>query len=163
MKKLSLQIKYTVYASEQELEAGDARLLKAAKEAADKAYAPYSGFKVGAAALLENGEVVCGNNQENAAYPSGLCAERVALFAASATYPGVPVLALAITARSGKFTINEPVSPCGACRQVMAEYESLYKKDMRLLLSGEEGEVMVLDNISGVLPFKFDASQLNKK
>lgn len=145
------------------MRAEDAQLLAEARRATGDAYAPYSGFKVGAAVLLENGEVITGNNQENAAYPSGLCAERVALFAASARFPGVPVIALAITARTDDYEISEPISPCGACRQVMAEYESLHKKPIRIIMAGESGKIMVLENVSGVLPFRFDGGMLKKK
>jgi cytidine deaminase len=163
MKRSKLQISYEEYENEAGLPAGDLSLLEAARKAAHNAYAPYSEFMVGAAVRLENGVVVTGNNQENAAYPSSLCAERVALFAASSQYPGVAVTALAITARSAHYSINEPVPPCGACRQVMVEYESLHKKNIRIILAGEKGRVLVLENTDGVMPFKFDGSNLRKK
>jgi cytidine deaminase len=162
MKKRDIHIKYDEYSKAADLNTEDRALVEAARKAANDAYAPYSEFKVGAALLLQDGTTVIGNNQENAAYPSGLCAERVALFAASAQHPGIPVRSIAIAARSPHFTINTPVSPCGACRQVMAEYQSLYKKPIRLLLTGEKGKVYVLENVNSVLPFLFDASQLKK-
>jgi cytidine deaminase len=163
MKKLKVEINYTEYESAAELAADDRSLVNTAREAALHAYAPYSGFHVGAAVLLENGIVVTGNNQENAAYPSGLCAERVALFTASAQYPDQRILALAITAQSAEFLMNTPVSPCGACRQVMAEYEMHQKHDFKILLSGQEGKVILLNNVTSVLPFIFDGSVLKKK
>ena len=162
MKKCDIHIRYTEYSKAADLPPKDKALVAAARKAASDAYAPYSEFKVGAAVLLKNGVVVVGNNQENAAYPSGLCAERVALYAASAQHPGIPIQAIAITATSKRFAVNTPVSPCGACRQVMAEYQTLYKHPIRLLLTGSKGKVTVLENIDSVLPFIFDASQLKK-
>lgn len=163
MKKQQLQIPYTEYDSEKDLPPAEAALLDAARKASLHAYAPYSGFSVGAAVRLAGGITVTGNNQENAAYPSGLCAERVALFAASSQYPGIAVEAIAITAHSVNISVAGPVSPCGACRQVMAEYETLHQKPMQIILAGESGKIIVLDNVNGVLPFKFDASQMGKK
>lgn len=160
MKEQSINIIYTELESVDELDVADTYLLAKAAEASDNAYAPYSAFQVGAALLLENGEIICGNNQENAAYPSGLCAERVAMFAASAQYPGVAFKAIAITAKSKKFVINYPVSPCGACRQVMAEYENKGKKPMRIILKGENGKIFLIQNVSGLLPFAFGSSNL---
>ena len=120
MKKQQFISDYTVYEDERELAvdaAADAELLRQAHEATDNSYVPYSKFHVGAAVRLANGDIVKGNNIENAAYPSGLCAERVALFSAQAQYPDVPVEALAITARSEITDVTDPVAPCGACRQ----------------------------------------------
>jgi len=161
MKELSININYKELASSDELDVADAYLLARAAEACNNAYAPYSSFQVGAALLLENGEIVCGNNQENAAYPSGLCAERVAMFAASAQYPGQAFKAIAITAKSKNFDVNYPVSPCGACRQVMAEYEKKGNKPLRVILKGEKGKIIVISDVSGLLPFAFDASDLD--
>jgi cytidine deaminase len=163
MKKESIHIHYTEYKDRTELITEDRDLLEEAFKSAGNAYAPYSGFFVGAAVKLENGIVVTGNNQENAAYPSGLCAERVALFSASSQFPDIPVIALAITASSKDFLIDYPVSPCGACRQVMAEYENAHNKPIRLILAGESGKVNVFDDIRSVLPFEFDSSQLKPK
>lgn len=163
MKNLKVEIAYTEYDTAEELASDDLALVTAAREAALHAYAPYSGFHVGAAILLENGLIVTGNNQENAAYPSGLCAERVALFTASSQYPDQRIMALAITAQSAAFLMNTPVSPCGACRQVMAEYEMHQKHDFKIILSGQEGKVILLNNVASVLPFIFDGSVLKKK
>ena len=161
MKQLSINIHYTEYASTDELNEADRLLLLKAEEAVQSAYAPYSGFKVGAAVLLDNNIIVTGSNQENAAYPSGLCAERVALYAASAQYPDMPFKAIAITAKAKTFTIASPVSPCGACRQVMAEYENRAKTPLKIILRGETGSVIVFENVSQLLPFVFTSEQLN--
>ena len=146
---------YTVYDHEDELNADDAELMRKAHEAARNAYAPYSNFHVGAAVRLANGVVVLGNNIENAAYPSGLCAERVAIFAAMAQYPGVPIQALAVTAWSPSKPIEEPVAPCGACRQVMVEVEQVSKRPLRVLCQGDTGPVMVFDGVESLMPFIF--------
>jgi cytidine deaminase len=163
MKKRSVSIDYFEFDNLQDLKPEDRELLEKAHLAAANAYAPYSGFFVGAAVKLENGIIIPGNNQENAAYPSGLCAERVALFTASAQYPGIPVTDVAITAKSGDFMIDYPVTPCGACRQVMSEYEFHHKKPIRVILAGESGKVHVYENIDSLLPFRFDSTQLKHK
>ena len=155
MRKEQFICPYTVYDSEAELGADDAELLRQAHEATLHSYAPYSKFHVGAAVRLANGEVVTGCNIENAAYPSGLCAERVTLFAAQAQYPGVAVVALAITARSESKAIEEPVAPCGACRQVMVETEQRSGMPLRVLCQGETGPIMVFDGIESLVPFVF--------
>ena len=139
----------------EELPERDAELMRRAHAAARNAYAPYSKFHVGAAVRLANGEIVVGNNVENAAYPSGLCAERVAMFAAMAQFPGVPFEALAITAWSSTKAISEPVAPCGACRQVMVEVEHVSKRPLRVLCQGDTGPVMVFDGIESLMPFIF--------
>ena len=146
---------YTVYDQVDELNADDAELMRKAHEAARNAYAPYSKFHVGAAVRLANGAVVLGNNVENAAYPSGLCAERVAMFGAMAQYPGVPIEALAITAWSALKTVEEPVAPCGACRQVMVEVEQTSKRPLRVLCQGDTGPIMVFDGVETLMPFVF--------
>lgn len=146
---------YTVYDHADELNADDAELMRNAHEAARNAYAPYSNFHVGAAVRLANGVVVLGNNIENAAYPSGLCAERVAIFAAMAQYPGVPIQALAVTAWSPSKPIEEPVAPCGACRQVMVEVEQASKCPLRILCQGDTGSIMVFDGVESLMPFIF--------
>jgi cytidine deaminase len=151
---------YQEYLSAEELSAMDQKLLQSAKEAASKAYAPYSAFRVGAALLLENGEIILGNNQENAAYPSGLCAERVAMFYASAKYPEVAFKVLAITADSDKLEINHPISPCGSCRQVMVEYETISKGDIKVILAGKTGKVIVVNRVKDLLPFSFGPNEL---
>jgi cytidine deaminase len=162
MKKLELKISYTEYESERELSSIDQELLQKAREASDLAYAPYSNFYVGAALLLENGVVVSGNNQENVAYPSGLCAERVAIYAAGAQYPNVAIKTIAITCKSKSFHVDEPLSPCGACRQAMSEYEMMHHSVIRTILAGETGKIRVMDSIADLLPFMFKAEQLKK-
>ena len=155
MRKKQFICPYEVYDSMEELPQQDAELMRRAHEAARNAYAPYSKFNVGAAARLSNGAVVTGNNIENAAYPSGLCAERVTLFSAMAQYPGVPVEALALTAYSESKAIEEPVAPCGACRQVMVEVEQVSKRPLRVLCQGDTGVVMVFDGVESLMPFVF--------
>ena len=155
MRKEQFICPYQVYDSLAELPKKDAELMRLAHEATKNSYAPYSNFYVGAAVRLANGEIVTGNNIENAAYPSGLCAERVAMFAAMAQYPGVAFEALAVTAHSATKTIDEPVAPCGACRQVMVEVEQLSKQPLKVLCQGETGPIMVFDGIESLMPFIF--------
>lgn len=155
MSQSVLMLEYQVFSREDMLPEADASLLAAARQAAADAYAPYSQFRVGAAALLDNGTVIVGNNQENAAYPSGLCAERVALFYASAVHPGMKVIALAVTAINAEIIISQPVTPCGACRQVMAEYEKKSGLSMRVIMQGQQGPIMIIDSASSLLPFAF--------
>lgn len=131
-----------------------------AHEAREKAYAPYSHFKVGAALQLETGEIITGNNQENAAFPSGLCAERVAIFHAGATYPGTKILAMALTARSLNHKVETPTPPCGACRQSIAEYEVNQETPIQIYFMGEEGKVVRSDSMKDLLPLVFDSSYL---
>lgn len=140
-----------------ELTPEEQHLLSLAVEATGRSYAPYSHFHVGAAVLLENGAEVIGCNQENAAYPSGLCAERTALFAAGAQYPDVPVSVLAIAARGtdGEL-LEEPVAPCGSCRQVIIETETRAKHPIRILLYGRRC-VYVIDGIRQLMPLMFSA------
>ncbi len=163
MIKRELKIAFTEYESAKELDVKEQELLQKAREASEQAYAPYSNFYVGAALLLENGVIVSGNNQENVAYPSGLCAERVAIYAAGAQYPNVAIKTIAITCRSKQFEVNEPLSPCGACRQAMSEYEMRHNQHIRTILAGEKGKVMVMDSIADLLPFMFKAEGLKKK
>ena len=137
-------------------------LVLQAREAAGRAYAPYSGYRVGASVLLENGELITGNNQENAAYPSGLCAERTALFYASSRYPGVAVRSIAITTLSNSTLPGEFAKPCGGCRQVMAEYEDLSGIPIEIILDGSTA-ITVVDGIDTLLPFRFKKDDLGKK
>lgn len=160
MKKIKHIIEFEDYQSFDELNTADRTLLDKAQLACKSAYAPYSQFKVGAAVLLENGEIISGNNQENAAYPSGLCAERVAMYYASANYPNVPMLAIAIAVESDQVTFTKPLAPCGSCRQVMAEYEHLFQLKMRVILSEPGGKVQIINGISDLLPFTFNAKEL---
>lgn len=155
MKKLSLNIEFTEYNSVEELPAEDQTLVEKAIESTLGAYAPYSNFKVGAALLLDNGEVILGSNQENAAYPSGLCAERVAIFAAGANYPASKIKTIAVTARSDNFIIGEALTPCGGCRQAIAEYEVKQGQPIRIVMAAENGKILVADSIDVLLPLKF--------
>ena len=137
------------------------KLFRAAKTACNEAYAPYSNFGVGAAVLLDNGLIYKGSNQENAAYPSGLCAERVALYYASANHPNVRMKAIAITVQYQKHNdFDEIVSPCGACRQVMAEYEYKFGQPIKIYLLGRNEKVCVIDSVSNILPFLFSGDIL---
>jgi cytidine deaminase len=162
MVKKELKITFTEYDSEIELNQMEQDLLQKARQASDLAYAPYSNFFVGAALLLENGVVVTGNNQENVAYPSGLCAERVAIYAAGAQYPNMAINVIAITCKSKLFHVDEPLSPCGACRQAMSEYELRHHKNIRIILAGESGKIRVMQSIADLLPFMFKAEALKR-
>lgn len=157
MKEIRLETNIKVYAWD-ELTKEDTVLVNAAKDATQQAYAPYSTFCVGVAVLLENGEIVTGSNQENAAYPSGLCAERVALFHANHQYPHVPIVSLAIAAKTGDSFV-ETISPCGACRQVLLEAEQRYGKPMKILLYGSR-EVVVASSAVSLLPLCFGMKNL---
>lgn len=158
MKEIVLTTKIKVYTWE-ELSEKEQQLVLEAKEATYRSYAPYSGFCVGAAVMLDNGVVVCGNNQENAAYPSGLCAERVALFSANAAFPGQKVKLVAIAARQGEEFVDLPVSPCGACRQVMLECEERYGQPLGLILYGTRC-IYVVESSSALMPLSFGKDYL---
>jgi cytidine deaminase len=161
MRKISLDSTFEEYESLESLPQADQLLVDEAKKAADDAYAPYSHFHVGAAVLLDNGKVIRGNNQENAAYPSGLCAERVAFFATGAQHPGEKIKAIAITAYpEGKKLPSVPVSPCGDCRQVMAEYEHRYGQNIRLIMEAGNGKYIVSESVKNLLPFLFSADSM---
>ena len=160
MKEINLTTKISVYLLEECTET-EKKLIEAAKQATKNAYARYSNFKVGAALLLENGEVITGNNQENAAYPSGTCAERTAVFFANANYPDQKVVAIAVAAfNNGKFT-KDVITPCGACRQVLLEVENRYKTPMRILMYSDDG-IYVVDSIKNLLPLSFGDEMLVK-
>jgi len=135
-------------------------LVNRAKNSLEAAYAPYSGFLVGATVLLENGEIISGNNQENVAYPSGLCAERVAIFYAGAKFPNVKIKTIAITAVSKKFEIKDVISPCGACRQAIAEYEVKQENNIRILLHHPDDSILIVNSVSDLLPFMFKSKGL---
>lgn len=139
----------------EELSVEDRSLLQAAVKATGTAYAPYSNFHVGAAVLMADGSVVTGSNQENAAYPSGLCAERTALFSAAAQHPGVAVRTIAIVARNPQGNLA-PACPCGACRQVMSEQESRQNQKMRVICYFSDAKILIFEGIGSLLPFGFD-------
>ncbi len=155
MDKRTQSFEYEWFESEGELSARDRELLCAARDALAKAYAPYSHFQVGAAARLEDGRIISGANQENAAYPMCLCAERVVLAAVESEAPGAVISALAICVYNPNQRIRKPAAPCGACRQVIHEKEQRQRAPMRILLQGEEGPVIALKGGRDLLPFAF--------
>lgn len=156
-----LIFEYEVYSGIQELASGDVLLLQKAREATVTAYAPYSNFRVAAAALMENGEILTATNQENASYPAGICAERSLLAYAGALYPGMPIKTMAISYHNmNNGSSDQPVSPCGICRQTLVEYEGRTHHPIRIILSGKEGEVYVIKEASMLLPLGFSSKDL---
>ncbi|MEZ7876981.1 MAG: cytidine deaminase [Polaribacter sp.] len=160
MKQINITSSATVYSNLGELSTEDQMLMNKAIEARGNAYAPYSKFHVGAALLLDNGEIVLGNNQENAAYPSGMCAERVAIWQAGSLFPGVKIKKLAISASSTITKVDKPIGPCGACRQTLSEYEINQKEPFPVIFMGEVGEIVKTPSLLSLLPFSFDSSYL---
>jgi cytidine deaminase len=160
MKKIAIHSELFVFESIDALDSVSKDLMLKAVEVRKNAYAPYSKFQVGAAILLANQGIVIGSNQENAAYPSGLCAERVAIFQAGALYPNVEILKIAITATSLNNPVLSPIPPCGACRQSMAEYEIKQEKPIQIYFMGENGEVHLSSSLKNLLPFGFEKKYL---
>ena len=160
MKEVKIESTLYVFESLNNLPQEIQDLMEVAIEARNNAYAPYSQFNVGAALLLDNGEIVSGSNQENASYPSGLCAERTAIFYAGAKYPKAKVLKMAITAASQNQKTEKPIPPCGACRQSIAEYEIKQDYPIEIYFMGETGEIMKSNSLDNLLPFGFDKSNL---
>lgn len=160
MKIIKIESELEVYESIRELPHDIVNLMKAATEARELAYAPYSNFKVGAAILLENNEIVTGNNQENASYPSGLCAERTAIYYASAKYPDTVIKRIALTASSDNHITDKPIPPCGACRQAISEYEIKQDLPIEIYFMGIKGKVVKARSLSDLLPLAFDKSVL---
>lgn len=160
MKKHKIEINLEVYHSVSELPQDIQKLMNKAQQAREDAYAPYSHFKVGAALELRSGEIIIGNNQENAAFPSGLCAERVAIYQAGASHPNGLITTMAITARSLQHKVTKPIPPCGACRQAIAEYEIKQESPIAIYFMGETGKVAKAASISDLLPLLFDKSYL---
>ncbi|WP_317196366.1 cytidine deaminase [Salegentibacter tibetensis] len=160
MKPLKITSNFEVYESVEELPQAIQNLMNKAILARDKAYAPYSQFKVGAALALNNNEIVAGSNQENASYPSGLCAERTAIYYAGAAYPEAQIQNIAISAKSMKHKVEAPVPPCGACRQALVEYELKQKAEIAVYFMGESGKVMKANSIKDLLPLIFENSVL---
>lgn len=158
MKNLNINLVIRTY-TYSELSEADRNLIDAAKEATKQSYAPYSKFYVGAAVRLTNGIVITGSNQENAAYPSGTCAERTALFYANSQYPDQPIETLAVAARTENDFINHPIPPCGACRQVMLEVENRHKHPYRILLYGKD-VIYEIGRVGDLLPLSFDAESM---
>lgn len=160
MKKYQQQFEYEVYDDLTTLPAADAALLQTAREVTKHAYAPYSHFRVGAAIRLVNGEIITGTNQENASFPVGICAERVALSTAASLYPEVAINTIAISYHNLEGESNSPISPCGICRQTLTEYEQRLHRPIRLVLGGLQGKVFVLQTASHLLPLSFSSSDM---
>ncbi|HWR94232.1 MAG TPA: cytidine deaminase [Flavobacterium sp.] len=156
MKEFKITSSFSSYDSKLELPIDVQNLMVEAIAIRKKAYAPYSNFKVGAAILLDNGKIILGSNQENAAYPSGLCAERVAIFQAGSLYPDSKILKIAISAASDTSTTTEPIPPCGACRQSIAEFEIKQNTPIEIYFMGEEGLIYKSDSLKNLLPLLFD-------
>ena len=160
MNKEEYRFSYEVYSSVDELTEPDAWLVNEAREVTSAAYAPYSNFNVGAVAKMANGEIVAGTNQENASYPVGICAERVLLSSAATLYPNIPVDTIAISYNNTNGESSHPISPCGMCRQSLVEYEERMKQPIRLLLSGMEGKVFIIQKANLLLPLSFGSVDL---
>lgn len=160
MKKITISTEFNVFESIEHLPEEIKILMEEAIAIRKKAYAPYSKFRVGAAILLDNGKTVLGSNQENAAYPSGLCAERVAIFQAGAIYPDAKILKLAISATSDAKPVTAPIPPCGSCRQSIAEYEFKQNTPIEIYFMGESGEIYKSDSLTNLLPLVFDKNFL---
>lgn len=160
MNKEEYSFEFDVYNSIEELNEKDAWLLNEARGITVAAYAPYSNFNVGAVAKLANGEIVAGTNQENASYPVGICAERVLLASASTLYPNIAIDTIAISYNNNNGESSHPISPCGMCRQTLSEYEERVKQPIRLILSGMEGKVILIEKSSNLLPLSFGSEDL---
>ncbi|THH39445.1 cytidine deaminase [Neolewinella litorea] len=160
MTQKQLTVSYTEFPDPAELPAADRELLVAATRALPASYAPYSNFRVAAAARLEDGTVVTGGNIENAAYPMCICAEPNAMAAAASLRPGMPVVAMAITVQAPGRVLDTPASPCGSCRQILSEHESRFGHSLRLILRGEGGPVYVFERATTLLPFGFSGELL---
>ncbi|MFD1015667.1 cytidine deaminase [Winogradskyella rapida] len=160
MKEVKLETTLQVYTDINEVSEDIQTLMQAAIEAREDAYAPYSKFNVGAAILLDNGEIVIGNNQENACFPSGLCAERTAIYYAGAKFPKAKMLTMAITASSQNQLTDKPIPPCGACRQAIAEYEIKQDLPIEIYFMGAQGKVVKSHSLANLLPLLFESSVL---
>lgn len=160
MKEIKIESTFSVFDNLNELPKEVSFLMQKAIDARQMAYAPYSKFTVGAAILLENNEIVTGNNQENASYPSGLCAERTAIYFAGSQFPDVKIVRMAITAGSKTKQTNEPIPPCGACRQAISEYEVKQKAPIEIYFMGETGKIVKSNSLANLLPLVFDKSFL---
>ena len=160
MKEVKIESTLYIFDSIDEVSKDVQQLMQQASNARKKAYAPYSKFSVGAALLLENGEVITGSNQENASYPSGLCAERTAIYYAGAQYPNVKILKMAITGGSQTNPTTSPIPPCGACRQTIAEYEINQETPIQIYFMGETGNVVKSNSLANLLPLIFNKKVL---
>lgn len=160
--KLNFSISYEAYDHLDELEQQDQLLCAAAEKALQNSYSPYSNFKVGTAVRLADGQIILGSNQENLAYPSGLCAERVALFTIGAAYPDAIIESMVITAHTDNFKIVQPVTCCGACLQVMSEFEQKQKKEIEVIFYCIGGQILKVKGVKSLLPFAFVEDRLAK-
>lgn len=160
MKKLQQSLEYLSYDDISGLDETDGLLLKAAREVTARAYAPYSNFHVGAVIRLANGQTVSGTNQENASFPAGICAERTALSAATSLFPGIPIDTIAISYDNRQGNSSQPISPCGICRQTLAEYEQRQQQPIRVILGGQSGNVLVIPAATPLLPLSFSAKDM---
>ncbi len=160
MQETKYEFSYQVYQNIDDLNKEDQGLLKEAREKTKNAYAPYSNFLVCAVAKLNNGEIVTGTNQENASYPAGLCAERVLMSTASSLFPNIPIQTMAISYQNINGKSDHPISPCGICRQSLQEFAERTKQSIRIILSGQEGQVLIIENASNLLPFAFSSHEL---
>lgn len=161
MRQTSLHIPIQIFPDLQSLESSDILLFEAALKATGHAYAPYSKFRVGAAVRLGNGQILSGSNQENASYPAGICAERVVLSSASASFPGIAIASLALTYVNERAASDRPISPCGICRQTLVEYEQRFGQPIRLILGGISGEIFIVNRATDLLPFAFSMQESN--
>lgn len=162
MEKHTHSFEYLSFPDSSGLDAADARLLEAARAVTAQAYAPYSRFQVGAVIQLANGELVKGTNQENASFPAGICAERVALSTASSLYPGVSIQTIAVSYNNLKGSSKTPISPCGICRQSLSEYEGRQQQSIRIILGGQTGKVYLLETAKHLLPLVFSAADMDE-
>jgi len=160
MKEVNIQSTFYIFNDVKDTPTDVQQLMQEASKARDNAYAPYSKFHVGAAILLDNNEVVTGSNQENASYPSGLCAERTAIYYAGAKFQDAKILKMAIIAGSTKNTTTKPIPPCGACRQAIAEYEIKQESPIEIYFMGETGKVVKSNSLANLLPLLFDKAVL---
>ena len=156
------KISYKSYGSVKDLNDQDHQLVLKSEEILTKAYAVYSGFSVGAAALLSNGEIIAANNQENIAFPSSMCAERVLFYFCKANYPNLTIKKVAISVKSVEKVIKDPISPCGSCRQTMFEYEQNQNEKIKILLKGEVGKVLEMNSVEDLLPLAFKTDVLKR-
>ncbi|MFI5188426.1 MAG: cytidine deaminase [Chitinophagales bacterium] len=160
MKEQKFEFSFDVYDNIHELSKDYQYLLNEARKATGNAYAPYSGFYVGAAAILSNGKIVTSGNQENASYPVGICAERVLLSSVSSFYPGIAIETIAISYESKTVKSDHPISPCGMCRQALQEFEGRMGKPIQLILGGMEGKIYIINSASLLLPLAFTSEEL---
>ena len=156
MKEINITAPFTAFDSLSDLPNDVQSLMHEAVEIRKNAYAPYSNFRVGTAILLDNGKIILGSNQENAAFPSGLCAERVAIYHAGSVYPNAKIVKMAISAASDSNTTDAPIPPCGACRQSIAEYEFKQETPIEIYFMGEIGAIYKSDSLKNLLPLAFD-------